>query len=273
MKLAICNETYRDWPWDKALAHARSNGYEGLEVAPFTLNSDDGTLSHDRQQQLVRLAEQNDLEIIGLHWLLAFTTGFHLTSDNPSVRRRTAEYLAGLAQLCREMGGHVMVFGSPQQRNIAEGMTQEQAHGHAKSVIESILPSLEESQVVLALEPLGSHETNFLNTAEQAIDLCREFNSPWVRLHLDVKAMTCETKTIPQIILDSQEWLAHFHANDPNLRGPGMGEVEFKPIISALNQIQYDGWISVEVFDQEASVESLVEESARYLIDLDRLPV
>ena len=69
----------------------------------------------------MRLVQAAGLETVGLHWLLAKTTGLHLTSPDSAVRRRTADYLADLARLCRDLNGRIMVLGSPQQRNLAPG--------------------------------------------------------------------------------------------------------------------------------------------------------
>ena len=86
-------------------------------------------------------------------------------------------------------------------------------------------------------------------------------DSDHVQLHLDCKAMSTEPDPIPQVIRDHADAMIHFHANDPNRRGPGMGEVDFAPIFQAINDIAYDGWVSVEVFDYEPGVETLVTES------------
>ncbi len=263
MKLAICNEIYRDWPWARAFAHARQCGYTGLEVAPFTLHDESGQICPQRTAELKRLAEEHQLQIIGLHWLLAFTQGYHLTSGESVTQ--TADYLGKLAETCRFLGGELMVFGSPQQRSFGSELTGEAALENARRVIEATLPFLEKHQITLAIEPLGPAETNFLNTAEQTIELCRQIDSPWLKLHLDVKAMCSESNSIPQIIESSQDWTVHFHANDPNLCGPGMGEVNFRPILQALDSSGYQGWISVETFDQTKSVELLTETSAEYL--------
>ena len=94
MKFAICNETFQDWPLDRACAFAAECGYTGIEIAPFTLAGRAGDISHAQREAICRQAKSAGLEIVGLHWLLAKTEGFHLTSPDAAVRRRTADYLA-----------------------------------------------------------------------------------------------------------------------------------------------------------------------------------
>lgn len=265
MKIAICNETYRDWSFEDAFRHAIETGYDGIEIAPFTLHRDAFAITDQLIDEVTSIASKYGLEIIGLHWLLAFTEGLHLTSPDDAVRQRTADYLGQLAKINRRLGGHLMVLGSPQQRNIAEGMTVDQANELAKDCIRRALPSLEENDTVLALEPLGPEEGNFLLTANWGRQLIRELESPHVRLHLDVKAMSTEADSIPDIIHASRNEIAHFHANDPNRRGPGMGETAYEPIIAALHAIDYQGWLSVEVFDESVPPETTAVESITYL--------
>ena len=162
------------------------------------------------------------MEVVGLHWLLAKTEGFHLTSPDAAVRQRTADYLVDLTRLCGDLGGRVMVLGSPVQRNLAEGMTKAQGMAYAAEVLGEVLPVLESHGVVLAVEPLGPQETNFLLTAAEAVELIDRVGSPQVRLHLDCKAMATEATPIVELIRRNRRWLAHFHANDPNRQGPGL---------------------------------------------------
>jgi sugar phosphate isomerase/epimerase len=86
-----------------------------------------------------------------------------------------------------------------------------------------------------------------------------------VRLHLDVKAMAADVRPIPEIVRDSLPWTAHFHANDPNLRGPGMGDVDFRAIAAELVRGGYEGWVSVEVFDTTVEGEWMAVESLKEL--------
>lgn len=265
MQLAICNETFQDWPFDRAFAFARQLGYTGIEFAPFTIEKNVFDITPERRLQVRRQAEAADLEVIGLHWLLAFTEGYYLTSPEADVRERTSKYLAELARLCRDLGGKILVLGSPLQRNLLPGVSHDQALQYAAEVIAGAVPVMQECDVTLAVEPLGAAEGDFLNTAALGIELIRMIDSPQVRLHLDVKAMSSESKPIPDVIREGAPYLVHFHANDANKQGPGMGDIDFVPIIETLREVDYGGWISVEVFDYEPGVERLARESIEYL--------
>ena len=199
--------------------------------------------------------------MIALHWLLAKTDGLHLTTNDPAVRSRTSQHLRELARFCHDLGGSVMVLGSPQQRNFPDNQSMESAMQNAAEVLRTVVPELERQSVRIAIEPLGPEEGNFLNTAAAARQLQAMVDSLHVQLHLDVKAMSTESTPIPQIIRDNVDAMIHFHANDPNRQGPGMGDVDFVPIFKALRDVDYQGWVSVEVFDYEPGVERLVIES------------
>ncbi len=265
MKLAICNETFGDMPIREVADLVADCGYTGLEIAPFTLNKDARQITKAQIKELRSACQSSGLTVVGLHWLLAQTEGLHLTSPDAEVRQRTAEYLIDLARLCGELGGSVMVFGSPQQRNLADGVSNKDGMAYAAEVFGQIMPECEKCDVVLAVEPLGPQEGNFLNTADEASRLIDTIDHPHCRLHLDCKAMTTEQQAIPAIIAMHADQLAHFHANDPNLLGPGMGELEFEPILKALEVTSYDGWVSVEVFDYSPGAEKIASESIAYL--------
>ncbi len=273
MRFAICNETFGEMPLEQAVDLAASLGYTGWEVAPFMLGSRASEISGQARQRYRQVVRSAGLEIIGLHWLLAKTEGFHLTTTDAATRRRTAAYFEELIELCADLcqdntpgrTSGVMVLGSPQQRNRAEGVTSEVAMQNAAEVLGNLGDSLDRHDVRIALEPLSPQEGNFLNTAAEARQLKQLLPHPRIGLHLDVKAMSSEADEIPQIIRDHADWMLHFHANDPNLRGPGMGDVDFTPIMAALREVAYAGWVSVEVFDYAPGAERLARESIETL--------
>jgi sugar phosphate isomerase/epimerase len=271
MQYAICNETFESWDHQRICSFIADLGYRGLEVAPFTLGPSPTQLTTSERLRLKQTAIDADIEIIGLHWLLAKTTGYHLTHPDPQIRERTAHYLADLSILCHDLGGSLMVLGSPRQRNRLPDVTAGQAFDFAVDTLKQAMPRLGERGIRLCLEPLGTAETNFLNTCAEANELIQAVDHPLCVLHLDVKAMAAECNTtengdaIAQLIYQNIAKTGHFHANDPNRRGPGFGPMPFQPIMKGLQDGRYVGWVSVEVFDYTPDPETIARDSITYL--------
>ena len=265
MRYAICNETFEGWEHARVCDFVAGLGYTGLEVAPFTLAPLITEVDAARRSELRRQAEAAGVRIIGLHWLLAKTAGFHLNSPDEAVRKRTAAYLGELARAAADLGGDILVLGSPAQRKIPEGHTERQAEDFAVRCLADVLPVLESTRVMLCLEPLTPKETDFMTTAADAVRIIGRLDHPNVKLHLDAKAMAAESLPRPAVIAANARHTYHFHANDENLRGPGFGSVDFCPILKALHDTNYAGWVSVEVFDYSPDPETIARESIRYL--------
>ncbi|MDO4569983.1 MAG: sugar phosphate isomerase/epimerase family protein [Planctomycetia bacterium] len=281
-KYAMCNELYEGWLLEKQFDFAAQCGYTGMELAPFTLtpvgkSADVRDISTEKRAEIRKIAKNAGLEILGLHWLLAKTEGFHLTHPDANIRNATVEYGKALIDLCADLGGNIMVWGSPKQRNIELGVTRDQAYRYAADALRELLPTLEKNGVCIALEPLAPSETNFLTCAAETLTLIDMLKSPHVQLHLDCKAMwggeinpDGSRRPMADVIRQYAASTKHFHANDPNLQGPGFGELDFTPIFKALKDVKYDGWISVEVFDYSPGVEALSKKSIDYMREIEK---
>ncbi|WP_165219421.1 sugar phosphate isomerase/epimerase family protein [Aquisphaera insulae] len=272
IRLGICNELFEGWDFADVCRTVKAIGYEGLEIAPFTLASRIDELAADRRRELRSIVADSGLETIGLHWLLARTEGFYLTSPDEAVRRRTADYLVRLAEATRDLGGSLMVLGSPKQRDLLPGVSLDEATGYALDVFRRIMPAVGDLGVDLCFEPLAPSETNFINTCAQAMELVEQVNHPRFKLHMDVKAQSGEHGTsVPALIRRYAHDAGHFHAQDLNLQGPGMGDVDFRPILKALVDSGYDRWVSVEVFDFSPGAEETARRSLECLRESLRL--
>jgi sugar phosphate isomerase/epimerase len=265
MRFAICNEIFQGWTTEATLNYCAKLGYDGLEIAPFTLARTVGEITPQQRRELREAAARAGVTLCGLHWLLAKTERLYLNHPETPTRERTARYLCDLVDCCADLGGKILVLGSPQQRNVLPGLTPQQAWDLAAQTLSQAVRRAETHGVVICLEPLSPAETNFINTAAEAIRFARQFDSAAMKIILDVKAMCSEPEPIPQIIRQSWPHFAHFHANDKNLKGPGFGEVDFGPIAAAVREVGYEGWVSVEVFKFEEGPEVIASKSLECL--------
>jgi sugar phosphate isomerase/epimerase len=265
MKFAICNELFEGWDFRRTVEFVKATGYDGLELAPFTLAESVTEISADRRKELKKIASDHGLELTGLHWLLVKPAGLHLTSPDKALRAKTVDYLKHLIDFCGDVGGKVMVFGSPNQRKIVPEITRQQGWQYAVEGFAACGDTAAKRGVTLCLEALPESLTNVLNTNEEVIRMVKDINHPSIRMMVDVKSMCAESISIPDNIRNSREFFRYVHANDANMRGPGFGDVDFKPILKTLKEVGYSGYVSVEVFDFKPDPETIARESLRYL--------
>lgn len=265
MKFAICNEIFQGWSVADVFTYAAKLGYDGVEIAPFTLANQVGDIAPAERTRLREQARAAGIEIAGIHWVLVKPEGLYINHPDEEIRRRTADYFCELVDFCADIGGTRMIVGSPKQRNLCAGVSLSQAKRWTLDTFRAAVGRAVARAVTICFEPLGPAETNFINTAEEGLEFVANLASPNFKIILDVKAMSTESKPIPEIIRESWPHFAHFHANDPNLKGPGFGQVDFKPIAAALKQVAYEGFVSVEVFNFDEGPEVIASKSLSYL--------
>ena len=265
MNFAICNEIFKDWKIEDVFAYGAKLGYRAIEIAPFTLADSVTEISAAERRRIRDEAERNRIAIAGIHWVLVKPEGLYINHPERNIRERTARYFCELVDFCADLGGKVMVVGSPKQRNIQAGISLEQAEDWAAETFRNAVAQAEQRAITICFEPLAPTETNFINTASHALQFVQRIPSRRFQIILDVKAMCSESKPIPQIISESWPHFSHFHANDKNLKGPGFGDVKFEPIAEALTQAGYDRYVSVEVFNFDEGPEVIATKSLHYL--------
>jgi sugar phosphate isomerase/epimerase len=256
MKIALCNEVLQPLPFERQCALAAALGYDGLEVAPFTLAEDPTRIDDVRARGFARIAQDHGLAITGLHWLLVAPAGLSIVSDDRGLRERTAGVMERLVELCAAMGGSYLVHGSPKQRSVPAGATPQQAWERARDALARAARSAQACGVTYCIEPLSPRETDLVNTVEEGVRLVREVGSPALKTMIDCSAAgQAEREPVHALM---ERWMptgliGHVQVNDPNRQGPGQGELRFEPILRTLRAMQRQGHygdvIAVEPFD------------------------
>jgi len=252
MKIALCNEVVRELDFAAQCAFAAELGYDGIELAPFTLGHEPQLISAGERAQLRRAASDAGIAIVSLHWLLVTPAGLSINAPDPALRRRTVEVIERLIGLAADLGAGTLVHGSPAQRDVAADDDPAEAWQRARDTFAAIAPAAEAAGVDYCLEPLAPRETNFVNTLAQAVDMVEAVGNPAFCTMIDTCAAgLAEAEPLPQVF---DTWLPtgqvrHVQVNDSNKRGPGQGPQLFAPVMAALKRHDYRGSIAVEPFD------------------------
>lgn len=270
MRLLLCNEVLRDLDFPAQCAMAAELGFDGLELAPFTVAEEPHRLPAARRAELRRAAADAGVPIGGLHWLLVTPEGLSITDPSDAVRARTREVMAGLVELCADLGGEVLVHGSPGQRRLSEA-NPERDRDRAHQAFALAAEAAEAAGVTYCVEPLAPPEANYLTTVAEAAELVEAIGNPALRTMIDCKAARgAEAEDVPALL---ERWLptgllAHVHLNDRNRRAPGQGDDRFAEILAALQRLDYAGAASVEPFVYRPDGPTTAAWSAGYLAGL-----
>ena len=256
MRFALCNEVLQPLPFERQCAVAAALGYDGLEVAPFTLAADPMAISDAMAARWRRIADDHGLAITGLHWLLVAPAGLSIVSDDAMLRERTTAVMERLVELCAALGGRYLVHGSPKQRSVPPGCTPERAWDRARAALARAAQRAVDCGVVYCIEPLSRNETDLINTVADGMRMVEAVGSKAFKTMIDCSAAgQTEIEPVHELMA---RWIptghiGHIQVNDPNRRGPGQGEMRFEPILRTLADLErrglYSGVVAVEPFD------------------------
>ena len=252
MRIALCNEVIAPMPFPQQCVYAAKLGYDGLEIAPYTLSEEPQRLGSAQLAAARTAAQDAGIAITGLHWLLVKPAGLSISTRDAAVRAKTLDLMCVLVEQCAELGGRYLVHGSPHQRRIDAGDTREAALDRARECFARVAERAAKAGVLYCLEPLAAEQTPLVNTLAEAAAMVAGIGNPALRSMLDCSsAGRMELETLAALV---DRWLprgviAHVQVNDRNRRGPGQGEQKFAPLFAALKRHGYGGDIAVEPFD------------------------
>jgi D-psicose/D-tagatose/L-ribulose 3-epimerase len=217
----------------------KERGFDGVEVPLF------------RTPGFPAAAIRRDTEANGLECTICsvLVQGLSLISEDADVRRKTVSHLRDAIKSIADAGAR-MIAGPlyspvgylPGRRRTADEWNW------AVEGYRSLISTLEENQVTLAIEPLNRFETFFLNTAADAAALCDDVGHPNIGVLFDTFHANIEEKDIAAGYLTVGKHLRHVHTCENDRGTPGSGHVDWDGVFQALRELRYDGWLTIESF-------------------------
>jgi D-psicose/D-tagatose/L-ribulose 3-epimerase len=249
-RFAVCNELFEKVPFAEACSAIREIGYDGIEIAPYTLAESPTSVAAGQRREYRRVIENSGLSFVGLHWLMVSPLGLHVTTPDLGLRKRSWEHVRGLIELCADLGDHgVMVFGSPKQRSTDGGMTPAEASKVFADELSKVVPEAEHRGVRILVEALPSNQSNVINVLAEAVPIVEQINSPAVRTMFDSHNAIDETEPHSMLVKRYVSYIDHVHVNEIDGREPGTGDYDFDSLLRTLEELDYHGYVSLEVFD------------------------
>lgn len=263
---SICNEAFEGWEFQRTCQAIKKAGYEGIEIAPFTLAQTPCEISPERRGELRRIMADAGLDFVGLHWLMVSPKGLHVTTPDEALYRRSWQHIDDLIDLCADLGdGGIMVFGSPFQRNSTGGLTPHQATRRYVEGLRAVAPHAADRGVKILVEALPTAQSDIVNTVAAAASIVDEIGSPAIQTMFDTHNAADETEPHAAVLERFYDKIFHVHVNEMDGGYCGSGDYDFRPIFEVLRRRNFAGWVSLEAFDFKPGAEFLADRSLRHL--------
>ncbi len=271
-RYAMCNESMQSLPWAEQCKIVSEAGFTGIEIAPFTLVKEDvRELTADRRKEMVRVMKDSGLQCAGLHWLLAPPPkGLHFTTPDAAVRDKTTAYVNLLIDFCGDMGGKVMIFGSPKQRG-----TQGNSIAEAKKIFADglvrVADHAQARKVRILIEPLDKTQTDVVNTTAEAVEIVKAINHPSIQTMFDFHNTKDETDDFVTLLKKYRTNIHHVHVMemDGKYLGTGNAVNDYVAAFQYLKSVLYNEWVSLEVFDFTPGGKVIANESMKVLRQIE----
>ena len=221
---------------------AMQAGYDAIEL--HTENLDNLDLQHITSQ-----LKQNNLKLSAIATGLEYSINrLNLIDDSKQIRDATVQ------RLCRyvDVAGY---FNCPVIVGCLRGNIPDQARGHdehkyyeyLRDGIEQLCIYASSKNTVILLEAINYYVNNYLNKLEDVARWIHDTGQKNLKLHIDTHHMNIEEKDLTDAILNAGSTIGYVHFSDSNRMYPGAGNIDFSAIIAALYEIQYTGYISMEI--------------------------
>ncbi|MCE9551958.1 MAG: sugar phosphate isomerase/epimerase [Planctomycetes bacterium] len=225
---------------DRAFAAAAKEGFDAVEIFP----PDAAAVSPVRVRELM---DRHGLAVAavgtGAGWV---KHKLRLTDPDPEVRRKARGFIAGIVDLAGQLGAPAII-GSMQGR-FGDGLTKEQALDWLAEELAWLADRAQSHGQPLLYEPLNRYETNLINRAGEATEFLKSRGLTNVKLLCDLFHMNIEEADISATLRAVAPHLGHIHFADSNRQAVGRGHTDMVPLVVALREIGYTGYLSAEVF-------------------------
>lgn len=235
--------------WDDLAAgirQAKALGFDAVELfppGPEAVDPDDvATLLNDNGLSLAAVGT-------GAGWV---KHKLLLTSPEPEVHRRAMAFVEGMIEFAAELGAPVII-GSMQGR-APDALVRDATMAYLSESLLNLGLFAAQFDVPLLYEPLNRYETNLVNSLADGVKLLKGLATTNVKLLADLYHMNIEEANLAESIRAAGPHIGHVHFADSNRRAAGMGHTDFAPLVAALRDIGYTGYLSAEVLPLPESI-------------------
>jgi sugar phosphate isomerase/epimerase len=273
IQLAFSSNAYKKNTLTEALESIAAIGYIGAEVMADIPHAYPPNMPEAARTALVHRMADLKLRVSNVNAFTCFANGdtYHPTwiEDDASRREFRIQHTLQSIEMTAAIGGKTISLqpGGPQ---IGTTISRKLAGERFAEGLARCLPAAKKHGVLLGIEP---EPGLFIETAAEYLEFKNEFfkNEPLVRMNCDCGHLFCVGEDPAQVIRTMSDHIVHVHVEDIGKNRvhqhltPGKGVIDFPSIFSALDDVRYQGWVTVELYPYETTAAGVAKMAYEHL--------
>jgi len=265
MKISVSNIAWYQDPkkFTEFLSFLKSLDCDGVEIAPSAIWDEPIESTINDRNIFKKNIKKFNLEFIGFHSLLFSKPNLKLFKHH-NLRLETKKYIFKLIDLCSDLEGTKLVYGSPKSRELC-GRKYQDCKNQSLEDFHEIAEHSKKRGTIFCLEPLSIKETDFITSLEEGGEIIKHIDHPNLKLHLDTKVLFGTKKDFKSTIFAYKDIIKHVHVGDENLMAPGTTNEEHPEIGNCLRDINYKGFITLEMRRDLKNIKGSIEKGVKFI--------
>lgn len=248
------------YPLEETIKRLARIGYDAIEIGAWSPHAFPETTSSQRRGEIRRVL---DGEGIALSSMLPAPSGNNVSSPVPEERAYATRQYKMIADLCAEWGGTTLLYIPGW---VVFGTTRRQAWEWSKQALHEIGGHCSQYGMTVVVEPT-SYDSNLVDTAEHAVEMMEEVDLPNVKLMFDTFHVLYRREVMSDYVYRMGSNLSHIHISEERRMPPGHGRGDFPALVQALKDIDFGGYVTMEIGFDRRDVEPdwFAREAYQYL--------
>jgi sugar phosphate isomerase/epimerase len=269
MKLAFSSNAYTNFPLTISIGEISKIGYDGIEIMCDIPHAFPLPLNSDKIVEIKNVLSNNKIQISNLNafTLFGIKDTYHPSwiEENLEYRKIRINHTINCIKLASQLGAKNI--------SIEPGGPIENPNNREKYLkifidgIKEVLPAAEKEKVKILVEP---EPGLLLENSNEFLQFIKNFDSEYIGLNFDIGHFVCVNEDPSELIFKLKEYIHHFHLADiknkiHNHLIPGLGSINFKKVINSINDIGFEGFITVELYPYKENPSEAALQSYKYI--------
>jgi protein FrlC len=231
------------YPLDDVINRLSSFGYDAIEIGCASPHAWPDYLSKERRKEILTLLKQKNLKVAAMLPAPGGGPGMNPSSPLAEEREFTINHYKEVVRLAHEWECPTVMWIAGW---VVHGTPQQDAWNYSLEGLGNVAKYAKELGVTMVVEPTPA-DSNLIETADDALLLSEQTGASNVKVMFDTFHALYRNEVASDYVYRMADKLHHVHIADSDRLPPGQGRCDFPAVLKALKEINYDGYLSMEV--------------------------